>query len=98
LLRVELPIDPQHPAFAGHFPGEPIVPGVVLLDETLYALFGTAAAGAQIVTVKFHHPVRPGERAVLEYEAAADSVRFTIRVGAIAVASGTARYPGATPP
>jgi 3-hydroxyacyl-[acyl-carrier-protein] dehydratase len=33
-----LRIEPGHPALAGHFPGAPVLPGVVLLDETLRAL------------------------------------------------------------
>jgi 3-hydroxyacyl-[acyl-carrier-protein] dehydratase len=89
---VELSIAAHHPAYAGHFPGDPVLPGVVLLDEALHAL---AAAGevderaCRITAVKFHQPVRPGEQPVLEYESGAEGiVRFTIRVGTVTVASG----------
>jgi 3-hydroxymyristoyl/3-hydroxydecanoyl-(acyl carrier protein) dehydratase len=91
LPRIELPIDPRHPAFAGHFPGDPIVPGVVLLDEVLYAVSETRATQWHILVAKFHHPLRPGDQPVLEYETTDGLVRFTVHVGREAVASGTAR-------
>ena len=37
-LSVALSIDEHHPAFEGHFPSMPIVPGVVLLDQGLRAI------------------------------------------------------------
>jgi 3-hydroxyacyl-[acyl-carrier-protein] dehydratase len=42
-----LHIPAQHPAFDGHFPGAPLLPGVVLLDEILEAVrAATERAGA----------------------------------------------------
>lgn len=56
-------IPPTHPAFAGHFPGQPMLPGVVLLDliqaEADLAAHGLILTG--IAQVKFLRPVRPGE-------------------------------------
>lgn len=47
-----------HPAFAGHFPGAPTVPGALLLAAALEAL-GLARAGLEIASAKFLHPVPP---------------------------------------
>ena len=58
-------VPPDHPAFAGHFPGRPIVPGVVLLDQAI--LFAGQmrglphAAGWQIAQAKFFVPVGPSQ-------------------------------------
>ncbi len=56
-------IPADHPALPGHFPGAPIVPGVVLLDHTL-ALLATHVHGLRchaVRKVKFLAPVLPGE-------------------------------------
>lgn len=63
LALLPLSIAPDHPAFAGHFPGHPIVPGVVLLDEALQCL--ASAEGLEVVSLnvgvaKFLLPVTPG--------------------------------------
>lgn len=56
-------IPASHPSLPGHFPGRPVVPGVVLLDEVSVVLAvlhpGHWVAGWP--RVKFTHPVRPDQ-------------------------------------
>lgn len=69
-----LPVAAEHPAYAGHFPGRPILPGVVLLDEALHVLAASMnrdTAGARIKSAKFLSPVAPGEPLHLRCETAA---------------------------
>ncbi len=77
-----LRIDPGHPALAGHFPGAPVLPGVVLLDETVRALEqrqGTASARWTVAAAKFLKPVLPGETLTLECEPLPNgSMRFAV--------------------
>ena len=88
-----LTVPAQHPAFDGHFPGAPLLPGVVLLDEMLEAVrvAGAGDSAWSISTAKFLHPVRPGDTLTLEHEPplANGAVRFTIRSAEQLVASGT---------
>jgi len=96
-----LPIAAGHPAFAGHFPGNPIVPGVVLLDEALFAIgrmIGLDASACQVSTVKFLSPVRPGESVSVAYQAQSDvattgKVRFDIMSHERKVATGAIVVP-----
>ncbi|MBP0618966.1 AMP-binding protein [Cupriavidus consociatus] len=90
-------IDAGHPAMAGHFPGNPIVPGVVLLDHALLALgsaLGRPLVPTQAGTIKFLSPVRPGERVEIEHDAepatdGSERLRITLRSAGREVASGT---------
>ena len=56
-------IPSDHPAFTGHFPGNPILPGVTILDIVARTL-GKPLAGFR--RVKFLSPVRPGEVLLVE--------------------------------
>lgn len=91
MMRHTLSIAADHPAFAGHFPGAPILPGVVLLDAALHAAATVIpAVHWQIVTAKFHSAVRPAEVLTLEHETLPNgTVQFRVlRIDKL-VASGT---------
>ena len=99
MLSLPLAIAADHPAYAGHFPGRPILPGVVLLDEALLALaalLGRAAATAQIKSAKFLSPVLPGESLRLDYLSTAAGVyRFELKAAERVVASGVLAFAAA---
>jgi acyl-coenzyme A synthetase/AMP-(fatty) acid ligase len=95
LLRFPAP----HPAAAGHFPGNPVLPGALLLDHLLPALLGEDAAGGTIESVKFHQPVRPGDSLTVTTRTAGSIVRFEARLagtGQLAL-SGAARVSSPSP-
>jgi 3-hydroxymyristoyl/3-hydroxydecanoyl-(acyl carrier protein) dehydratase len=89
----ELHIADNHPAFAGHFPGLPILPGAVLLDEALVAMAqqrGLDLLDWQVSSVKFLETVGPGDPLRLEHDSPNDrTIRFTVRHGSRLIASGT---------
>jgi 3-hydroxyacyl-[acyl-carrier-protein] dehydratase len=84
-------IKSDHPALAGHFPGRPVVPGVILLDHVAAAAKDAFGLGAPdgLPRVKFAAPVLPGEdvRIAMKRRGAA-RVIFTLRVGERVVATG----------
>lgn len=82
----------DHPAFSGHFPGMPVLPGAVLLDEALHIVEMDLALDLvewQISMTKFLEPVRPGDALTVEHVRAADTIRFAVRVADHPVLAGT---------
>lgn len=82
MRAVALSIGASHPAFEGHFPGTPVLPGVVLLDEAIRAIELWDGGGTRrwrISAVKFLRAVAPGEALTLEQERLqSGTFRFTI--------------------
>ena len=86
-------VPPDHPAFAGHFPGTPILPGVVLLDvalQTIAAASGIALDLCEISSVKFLSPASPGDELLIQHTVSASgTIRFDILAGMRKIASGS---------
>lgn len=92
MIIASLSIAADHPAYAGHFPGRPVLPGVVLLDAALNALGCAGPAPSrhwELSNAKFLSAVRPGETLTLQHETLPNgSVRFAIHAAERAVANG----------
>jgi len=100
-LVLTLDLDPALAGFQGHFPGDPILPGVVQVDWA--ARFGAEAFGPLgefrgLAQVKFHRALRPGRRVDLHlaFDPARGQLRFAFRDGAELLSGGTLLF-GARP-
>ena len=81
-----------HPACDGHFPGDPIVPGAVVLDLVIAVIARDSDPdqGCEIRSAKFVHPVRPGDEVSVEYERRpTGEIRFRASVGNAPVVTGS---------
>jgi 3-hydroxymyristoyl/3-hydroxydecanoyl-(acyl carrier protein) dehydratase len=68
-----------HPALPGHFPAQPLVPGVILLEQLAKALRTWRGQRlARIVEAKFVAPLLPDQTALLRLTDAGGRVRFEL--------------------
>jgi len=87
-------IDADLPAFDGHFPGSPVLPGAYLLALVLHelerqpTLRAQIGATLQVQQVKFLAPVGPGQTLRIQFEALPPAVVFSVHHGATLVARG----------
>lgn len=91
-------IPPEHPALPGHFPGRPIVPGVLLLDAVMQAAAALRETPpTRLLRAKFSAPVLPGEAVEIALEPRGPGrLGFTCRRGGTVVLLGELGWP--TPP
>jgi 3-hydroxyacyl-[acyl-carrier-protein] dehydratase len=89
-----LRIDARHPSLPGHFPGRPIVPGVLLLDQVISRAerwLGRRLSIGTLAQAKFTQPLLPNEEARLSltYSEPEPELKFEIYKGSDRIAQGS---------
>lgn len=78
-IRTVKQFHPAEPFFLGHYPGDPLVPGVILCEAVFQSgailvarMVGDVESGTPVLTriknVKFKHIVRPGDQLDIQVE------------------------------
>lgn len=106
-ITAELDVDPKLPLFAGHFPGHPVLPGVIIMEAlaqtaSFCALVGRDEPGvlgffAGIDNAKFRNQVQPGDMLTLKATITRNSSRMVVAdvealVGDKVAATATQKY------
>jgi 3-hydroxyacyl-[acyl-carrier-protein] dehydratase len=90
-----------HPAIPGHFPGNPIVPGVMIVDLVLDAAedwLGRRLHVTELPQAKFVAPLRPGERADVTLVLKKSTLTYEVHHGDELISRGTLRLSGLAAP
>lgn len=90
-------VEPEHPAFRGHFPDQPILPGVVQVDWALrlgQEAFGPLGDFLALEQVKFQALLTPLEPVELRltWDGAIRELGFAYTSGPVRKSSGFARF------
>ena len=88
----EAEVGPDSPWFSGHFPGDPILPGIAQLSmvlETLRSVYGTVHVTG-VRRVRFKQVLRPGDPLdiMVKPNPGGDAHTFQIKVGEEIACSG----------
>jgi 3-hydroxyacyl-[acyl-carrier-protein] dehydratase len=97
-LRFTFTVPADHPSLAGHFPGAPVVPGVVVLDYVLSQLAWPPGTARRLAWVKFNRWLLPERVATATLSRDTAGWRFIVTQGeeilvqgVLAAASGNTR-------
>ncbi|HEX6550923.1 MAG TPA: thioester dehydrase [Gammaproteobacteria bacterium] len=91
--ELDLSIETGHPCFEGHFPGQPILPGVVQIGWAVHyagKLYGLGPAVTTLEQIKFRRPILPGARLTLHLALTGDGrkLRYEYRDAERSYSSG----------
>ena len=96
-VQIAHTVPADHPSLAGHFPGQPLLPGALVLAEVMEAIRRVPALVARLgatptlAAAKFLAPVRPGSTLSIELPPEAGTgrgVRFDVRCDGVVAVSG----------
>lgn len=84
-------VEPSHPSLAGHFPGNPVVPGTLILDRVCSAIESQfqGCAVSEVRRVKFLKPLAVGKPFSIRIETLSQGIDFECIQGEHPIASGT---------
>jgi len=87
------PIPADHACLPGHFPGDPLVPGTLILERVLHALRRQRPGLrlTRVVSAKFVSPLRPDQDFTIHFRERAGETGFECRRGETLIASGRLR-------
>lgn len=83
-LSTDIFVPEDYPFFQGHFPGEPVLPGVAQLSEfvlpAIASAWGELQTLEEVPVLKYKRPIKPGTRLALEVrrEPGSTSVNFEL--------------------
>jgi 3-hydroxyacyl-[acyl-carrier-protein] dehydratase len=74
-----LAIPAEHPCYAGHFPGDPLVPGALLVQWVAEKISDVLHGHTPVTlrSMKFLAPVRPGYRCLVALAISGNKLTFT---------------------
>ena len=82
----------QHACFAGHFPGQPIVPGALLIQWILREIHQQHPRGQvrAVNSIKFSASLKPGDQCMLEtrYDEHSQKLRLSCLSGSTLICKG----------